>query len=138
MYTNILLPIDESIRTNELITDEAEYLVRNTDNNISIHALYVEDEQYGDYDSLSELEPIQRFNKRSDKWSDESDHVDTRSKVIQGSTVEEISKYADEHDIDLIIMAKNSRSTLKELVYGSTTDETIEESECPVLVINKE
>lgn len=138
MYTNILLPIDESIRTNELITDEAEYLVRNTDNEIAIHAIYVEDIQLEEYDSLSEVEPISRFNDRSDKWSDESDHVDTYTEVVQGSIVEEISKYADEYDIDLIIMAKNSRSRLKELVYGSTTEETIEKSNCPVLVINKE
>lgn len=138
MYTTILLPVDESVRTNEIVTEEAESLVRDTDNKIDIHALYVKDDQYGDYDSSTELKPISNFNDRSDKWSNQSNHINTHTKVTEGSTVREISKYVDENNIELIIMAKNSRSKLKQLVYGSVTDETIKKSDCPVLVVNKE
>lgn len=136
MYTQILLPVDESIKTNKLITKEGEYMLKNTDSKIEIHALYVKDSQ-AYYSENTTEKPIKEFNKRTEKWNSKY-NVDIVTNVVDGETSSEISRYADRNSIDLIIMAKQSRSKIKEFIYGSTTKKTIKKSDCPVLVINKE
>lgn len=136
MYTNILLPVDESIKTNKLITKESEYMLKNTDSKIKIHALYVKDKQ-AYYSENTTEKPIKEFNKRTDEWSSKY-NVDIETNVVNGDTASKISEYADNNSIDLIIMAKQSRSKIKEFIYGSITKKTIKKSNSPVLVINKE
>lgn len=48
---------------------------------------------------------------------------------------EEIVKYADEHQMDLIIVAKHSRSTMERFLLGSVTTKVVQLSHCPVLVV---
>ena len=46
-----------------------------------------------------------------------------------------ITSYAQEHNVDLIVMSTHGRGGLSRLVFGSVTEEVIRETPCPVLVI---
>jgi nucleotide-binding universal stress UspA family protein len=52
-----------------------------------------------------------------------------------GSPAEEILRYADEHDIDLMLMATHGRSGISRWVMGSVADRVLRSSRIPVLLV---
>lgn len=61
--------------------------------------------------------------------------VETVSTVLQGEPYRTIVEYADEYDIDLIVMPTHGRSGLQRLLLGSTTERVVRRAEVPVLTI---
>lgn len=55
--------------------------------------------------------------------------------VIPGHPGSEIARYADEHAIDLIIMATHGLSGMQHLFLGSVTERTVQLAKCPVLTL---
>lgn len=55
----------------------------------------------------------------------------------QGEPANVILNYIDEHSIDLIVMKTKGRSGLDRLVLGSTTEEVLRNSDCPVLALRE-
>jgi universal stress protein A len=53
-----------------------------------------------------------------------------------GLPVAEISRYAQEHEIDLIAMGTHGRGGLKRLILGSVAESTVRGAPCPVLTIH--
>ncbi len=47
----------------------------------------------------------------------------------------EIVRYADENEVDLIVMASNGYGPVRQLLLGSTTERVLHHANCPVLVI---
>ncbi len=62
-------------------------------------------------------------------------NVEWTSLITVGPTVSEISRLAEENDIDLAVSASHGRSGLKRLVLGSVTEELMRTISCPLLVI---
>jgi nucleotide-binding universal stress UspA family protein len=58
------------------------------------------------------------------------------TKVVVGSPAEEIVKYADSEDIDLIVMGTHGRKGLDRTLMGSVADYVIKHAGTPVLTIN--
>jgi nucleotide-binding universal stress UspA family protein len=56
--------------------------------------------------------------------------------VRKGIAEEEIVKFANEEDIDLIIMATHGRGGLSHVFMGSVAEKVIQQSPVPVLVVN--
>ncbi len=46
-----------------------------------------------------------------------------------------ICTYAEQHQIDLIILATHGRSGLRRVLIGSTADRVVQHAPCPVLVV---
>jgi nucleotide-binding universal stress UspA family protein len=59
--------------------------------------------------------------------------VDTM--LVEGQTVEEISRIAKEDKFDLIIMGARGISRIREILLGSVSDGVIRNAHCPVLVV---
>ena len=55
--------------------------------------------------------------------------------VGEGSTFEEIVRFAKEKDIDLIIMGTHGRGWLAHVLLGSVTEKVVRKAPCPVLTI---
>jgi nucleotide-binding universal stress UspA family protein len=55
--------------------------------------------------------------------------------VVEGRSASEITAYAREAAIDLIVMATHGYSGLEQALVGSTTDRVIRHTPCPVLVV---
>ncbi|MGB8312675.1 MAG: universal stress protein [Halobacteriota archaeon] len=58
--------------------------------------------------------------------------------VLQGRPSDEINKYADTHNVDLIIIGTPVRTGLDRLLIGSVADKVIRMSKVPVLVVRGE
>jgi nucleotide-binding universal stress UspA family protein len=54
----------------------------------------------------------------------------------QGEPYKRIVSYADENDIDLIVMGARGLGLIKGMLIGSVTDAVLKSSPCPVLVIH--
>jgi len=55
--------------------------------------------------------------------------------LLVGVPFEEIVRYADERDVDLIVMPTHGRTGIAHLLLGSTAERVISHSVCPVLVV---
>jgi nucleotide-binding universal stress UspA family protein len=55
--------------------------------------------------------------------------------VRWGSPVETIVSYADDHGVDLIVIATHGRTGLSHVLLGSVAERIVREAPCPVLTI---
>ncbi|MCA0989827.1 universal stress protein [Pseudalkalibacillus hwajinpoensis] len=58
-----------------------------------------------------------------------------KTMVLEGNPGNEIVKYADEHNRDLIIMGSRGLNGLREWFLGSVSHAVLQRSHCPVLII---
>jgi nucleotide-binding universal stress UspA family protein len=65
-----------------------------------------------------------------------SDFPNYESKVVTGDPADEIMKFANEQDIDLIVMGTHGRKGLDRTLMGSVADHVIKNAPAPVLTIN--
>lgn len=61
--------------------------------------------------------------------------LDAQAEVRNGNAVEEIIRYADNVDADVIVMATHGRSGISHMLMGSTAEQVIRKASCPVLTL---
>jgi universal stress protein A len=61
--------------------------------------------------------------------------ISCRHETIRGDAAEVIVKFANENQVDLIVMATHGRSGLSRLLLGSVAEEVLRQAICPVLTI---
>ncbi len=64
-----------------------------------------------------------------------SKEVETRGELAVGYPAEQILSYADENDIDLILMATHGRSGIRRWTIGSVADKVLRASKVPVWLV---
>jgi nucleotide-binding universal stress UspA family protein len=64
-----------------------------------------------------------------------SGKVAARKAVRTGKPFYEINQYAQERDIDLIIIATHGHSGMEHILFGSTAEKVVRKAPCPVLVV---
>jgi len=55
--------------------------------------------------------------------------------VLRGIPYEEIVRFAEEKDIDMIVMASHGRRGLDRLFFGSVAEKVVKYAKCPVLIV---
>lgn len=55
--------------------------------------------------------------------------------ILKGVPHEEILKFADGNNIDLIVIGTHSRKGLDRIIFGSTAEKVVRNAECPVLTV---
>jgi nucleotide-binding universal stress UspA family protein len=56
--------------------------------------------------------------------------------ILEGQPYDELVKYADTRDIDMVVLGVRGHGLVKTLFLGSTTDRVIRNSPCPVLSVS--
>lgn len=139
MYERILVATDGSDAAKQII-EEALGLAELS--NATIHALYVVDNQ--DYNTLPESkwltldeelteqgqQAVAAVRDRATKRG-----VDVETAVETGIPHEELLMYAEEHDIDLIVMGTHGRSGLNHFLIGSVAEKVIRSATIPVHIV---
>ncbi len=141
MYKSMLVPLDGS-ELAEVVLPYAEELAARLrlevvclhvygvgeDDPASVHRAYVERVA----DSVTaHTEEIQRQMGSAPR----TEHVRIQGVVARGHPPEEILRYADNHDISLILMATHGRSGIGRWVMGSVADRVLRASSAPVLLV---
>jgi universal stress protein A len=82
----------------------------------------------------SEVEQAeQRLAQEITSWGEARRGVST---VIIGSAVDEIVKYANEHQIDLIVVGTHGLTGITHLLIGSVAEKLVRVATCPVLTVH--
>jgi len=62
--------------------------------------------------------------------------VDVNSVILKGKPAEEIIRYAEEGDFDLIVMEHTSRRKVSQLLFGSIPEKVARNASCSVIIVN--
>jgi len=65
-------------------------------------------------------------------------NVETTAAVRRGNPHDDILAYADDHDVDVIVMGTHGRTGVKRALLGSVTENVVRHSERPVLTVHRE
>ncbi|WP_371017570.1 universal stress protein [Pseudalkalibacillus sp. JSM 102089] len=86
---------------------------------------------------LNELrkEAVDMLKGISEKLDVQLPNHKVKTMVLEGNPGNEIVKYADEHNRDLIIMGSRGLNGLREWFLGSVSHTVLQRSHCPVLII---
>jgi nucleotide-binding universal stress UspA family protein len=63
--------------------------------------------------------------------------IDVEAKVLEGPAVEQIVKYANDINADLIVSCTHGRTGLSHVLMGSTAEALVRRSPCPVLTLKQ-
>lgn len=148
MYERILVPTDGS-DVAEAAVDQAIDLAEKY--GAEIHALYVADTDSIAYSlGTEQVDRIRQgnFNEMTElrrEAEDATGYVTDRAAEHGLDAIEHheggrphtmIGKYADDHDIDLIVMGSHGRAGVRRALLGSVTERTLRSTHVPVLVVD--
>lgn len=139
MYENILIPTDES-NSSEAAIDHGLNMADAFGS--TVHSLYVietkasyiltvslSDEDMDEYQEHGE-ELVTEVVKQADARG-----LDGVGVVKSGRVAEEIVEYAENNDIDGIVMGAGGRSAVDKYLMGSTAEKVVRTSDVPVTVV---
>lgn len=133
MYQSILLPTDGSDATRQAIRHAFEFADRY---DAALHVLsVVSGDQYRTPDGRDEatdeaLRAVDAVATRA-----EGDDVGVTREVRYGVPHEQILAYADEADVDMVVMGTHGRTGFGRAVLGSVTERVVRSSEVPVVTV---
>jgi len=148
MYDTILVPTDGSDVAKNAV-DHAIDLA--TKYEADIHALYVIDTsamditlgaeqvdriRQGHYSQMPELQ--KRADDATGYVTDRARKhgIDVTEAVVAGQPHRQISAYADDHGVDLIVMGSAGRGGIRRTLLGSVAERTLRSTDLPVLVVD--
>ena len=82
----------------------------------------------------AELESVQAYLDGHSRAL-EGEGIAVQTDIHEGSPEDHIVGYAQDNDVDLIVMSTAGHGGIRRLVLGSTTDRVIRSCEVPVLVV---
>ena len=132
MYQDVLIPTDGSDGTRQSITHGLTIADRF---DATIHALSIVPE--GPLGTLQSDAATPAAHRAVDRIEAEAsrDGAEAVTAVEQGVPHEEIIEYADDHDIDMIIMGTQGRTGLDRLLVGSVTERVVRMADVPVVTV---
>jgi nucleotide-binding universal stress UspA family protein len=68
-------------------------------------------------------------------WTDLSDLPIEQTQVESAAPAERIVTYAEDQDIDLVVMGTHGRRGVDRMLFGSVTEEVVRQGPCPVLTV---
>lgn len=140
MYSDILVPTDGS----EHAARGVEHGMALAENHgAALHVLFVVDETvYGSTPALSSYEAFldevaEEAEELAEEFIEDATErgIDSTMSVLRGVPHEVILKYADDHDVDCIVMGKRGATGLEAPHMGSVTDRVVREAPIPVVPV---
>lgn len=148
MYERILIPTDGS-EVSEVAVDHALDLAERYD--ADVHALYVVDTdavayglgaeqvdrlRQGNFEGMTELREDAEEATGFVRDRGEAQGVTVTEHTSGGRPHKLIADYAENNDVDLIVMGSHGRSGVRRALLGSVTERTLRSTNVPVLVVD--
>jgi len=143
MVRRILFPVDLAGASHRIVSQ-----VRSLADQFGaeLHLLFVI-EPLGGYNTfyvphpsldLMELESIKHAKRELDEFIEKyfPDSPDVNRTVLSGDPTEQIRKYIDSADIDMVIVTSHERQGIQRAIFGNTAEEIVRISPVPVTIIN--
>ena len=140
MYKRMLVPLDGS-KLSEVVFPYAKELAGRLGLNVIL--LHVHDPEEVETVPLHrayiehKAEVIRRQSEKvqTKVGIGEAGTVQVRGELAAGCPADEILRYAEENDVDLILMATHGRSGIRRWVMGSVADKVLRASRVPVWLV---
>lgn len=140
MYDDILIPTDGSDTVSETLSHALPIAA---DNDATIHGLYVVDNRIttaASDDTRADLEEsLESVGTTAIEEIELAAHerdLDAVSSLERGTPSKTILEYADERDIDLIVIGTHGKSPREKIVsLGSVSERVVDNASTPVLVV---
>jgi len=139
-YDDVLIPTDGSDRAERAVEHGLELA---NQAGATVHALNVVSERrFGETPALSSYELV--FDQLAEKGeyltedvaeAARQDGLDATTTVTRGYPSEEIASYADEHDVDIIVMGRTGAGDTETPHIGSVADRVLRRTDRPVLPV---
>ena len=140
MYGDVLIPTDGSQRADRAVEHGLELA---EDAGATVHAMNVVSERrFGETPALSSYELV--FEKLAETGETLTEDVaeaardrdlDATTTVVRGYPSEEIASYADEHDVDLIVMGRTGAGDAESPHIGSVADRVLRKANVAVSTV---
>ena len=141
----ILVPIDFS-ECSESALRFAASLAKHFDSEIILfHCIWMTPHEYtrklnADYDvSYTQFLEDQRVDAEAKMFEMEIPGIESRERVteisVQGDPTTQIIDFAEENDVDLIVLGTHGRTGLKHFFLGSVAERTVRHAGCPVITV---
>lgn len=138
MYDRILFPTDGSEGAMAALSHALDH-AKTYD--ATLHVLYVVEETY----PIVEAGPADVLNALRGEGERVLDEVRAKARdagvesiqatLVGGSPYRQILKYADEHDIELIVLGTHGRRGIDRYLLGSVAEKIVRAADCPVLTV---
>jgi nucleotide-binding universal stress UspA family protein len=137
MYESILVPTDGSDGAWAAL-DEAVELAARFD--ATVHSLSVVDTTaaYADTGGAELMNALEQAGTRTTAEAQEraeAADVEVVTTVEPGTPHRTILAYADDHDVDLVVMGTRGRTGLERYLLGSVTEKVVRTADIPVLTV---
>ncbi|WP_135824697.1 universal stress protein [Halorussus ruber] len=140
MYDRILVPTDGTDQTP--VVEQALNVAELAD--ATVHALYVVNEKALDYQPSESGRKKTRDARREEGEEATAEIVekaeerglDAVTAIEEGKPAATIVNYADDEQMDMVVMGTHGRSGVDRYVLGSVTEQVVRKSETPVLTVN--
>lgn len=97
-----------------------------------LHVPHISTEEMDKELDVSARKELDKFG-----WEARKSLKDVQYDVIKGIPYEEILRYAEEKNIDLIVIGTHGRKGLDKFLFGSTAERVVRNAPCPVLTVRK-
>ena len=141
LFQRILIPVDGS-QLSLQAAKQGVYIARKLESKVVF--LYVIDVRMIETSSLTGTDPgilktrlrnaAERYLNEAAKLAEE-ENITFQNRIREGLPAEDILKEIEEEKIDLVIMGSKGMSGAHRVVIGSTAEEVVRWSPCPVLVV---
>ena len=141
LFQRILIPIDGSQLSLEA-AKQGVYIAKKLESKVVF--LYVIDVRMIETSSLTGTDPgilktrlrnvAERYLNEAAKLAEE-ENVTFQNQIREGLPAEDILKEIEEEKIDLVIMGSKGMSGAHRVIIGSTAEEVVRWSPCPVLIV---
>lgn len=71
------------------------------------------------------------------KGAGEMEGVNVESVLLEGHPADELTRYAEENEMDIIVMGTLGRTGINRLLLGSVAENVVRHSKVPVMVIRE-
>lgn len=140
MFTKILMPTDFSVNAQQAMR-YATMLAKKLNSHLTLlHVMTVhEEDPYNPVHNFPDLKDFYDHIEKTATSQLENIEIDVEhyhTEAIRGiSPADEIIKYADEHDFDLIIMGTHGRAAIAHFLMGSVAERVVRHARCPVITV---
>ena len=139
MYDRILFPTDGS-KGAEKAVEHALSLAEKYDAELYVlNVVDIRSQSTADVwnNVLGELEEAGREITEEIVESAKDESIEVNSEVIKGIPSKEIVSYAEENDVDLIVMGTHGRTGLDRVLMGSVAEKVVRTADSPVMTVRE-
>jgi len=136
MYAHILLTADGSLNAVRAANEAIKFASENT----LIEIVYVADFNHVKTDVLHNTSSESLLIERRKKVAPiiqllKESSIQHKFTILHGLPAEEIIKYANEKQVDLVVMGSRGLNGLQEMLIGSVSHKVIKHVKCPALIV---